>query len=354
MFKKGFKKLIAFILKLNRLLSTTVLLTILFIAFIFFTFSSTPTSENELYWKEFLKNNRIFSVLVPKNIQFANEKMPSNDFSVMESMERELLLNTYFHSQTLLMHKRANRWFPIIEPILKKNGIPEDFKYLSVIESNLSNTTSPKGACGFWQLLENTAKQYGLEINDEIDERYHVEKSTEAACKYFNAAYQTFGNWTLVAASYNMGMDGLKKQLEKQKVNSYYDLSLNDETARYIFRILSIKEILSMPKNYGYQLRKKDLYPPLTTMNITIDSTISDLALFAQANKVSYKILKYFNPWLRQNSLNMTNKKPYTIQFPTPEFNDTCFKLIATEDGSELIKSDTLIPTPPDSPNKND
>ena len=273
----------------------------------FFIFSSKTTTEDELYWKSFLANNKIFSVLVPQDLQFSNEKVPLHDFTVIESMERELVVNTYFHSQTILMHKRANRWLPLISTILKKNGVPDDFKYIPLIESNLSNSVSPKGATGFWQFVESAAKQYGLEVDDEIDERYNIETSTEAACRYFKDAYSTFGNWTLAAASYNVGIDGLKKQIEKQKANSYYDLALNDETARYVFRILAVKEVISDPKKYGYQLRKKDLYPPIPTLELTVDSSITDLADFASNHNVSYKILKYFNPWLRKNYLDNKN-----------------------------------------------
>ncbi|MFI5164670.1 MAG: lytic transglycosylase domain-containing protein [Bacteroidia bacterium] len=279
--------------------------------------------------------------MIPKDLQFANEKVPVYDFTVTESMERELLVNTYFHSQTILMHKRANRWLPFIAAILQKNGVPDDFKYIALIESNLSNTVSPKGATGFWQFLDGSGKQYGLEINDEIDERYNIEKSTEAACKYFKDAYKTFGNWTLAAASYNSGMDGLKTQIDKQKVNSYYDLALNDETARYIFRILAVKEIISKPKEYGYQLRKKDLYPVIPTQKTQIDSSITDLADFAIKNKVSYKILKYFNPWLRKNFLSNKNKKSYFIEFPKPGYNEEYMAHLASSDSLGMRTDDT-------------
>ncbi len=331
-----------------------IIFLLLLIPLEFFIFSSTKIDEDELYWKSFLANNKIFGTIVPKNLDFAGEKVPLYDFTVIESMERELLVNTYFHSQTILMHKRANRWLPLIASILKKNGVPDDFKYIALIESNLTNSISPKGATGFWQFIDGTGKQFGLEINDEVDERYHVEKSTEAACKYLKDAYKTFGNWTLAAASYNIGMDGLKKQIEKQKTNSYYDLSLNEETARYIFRILAVKEVISNPKNYGYQLRPKDLYPSIPTMDIKIDSTITDLADFAQKNNVNYKILKYFNPWLRKKFLTNKDKKTYIINLPKPGYNEEYIARLSASDSlgmrTETPPSETTVPiTPPDS-----
>jgi hypothetical protein len=312
------------------------------------------SSQDELYWKAFLANNKTYGVIVPRDLKFADEKVPVSDFTVTESMERELILNTYFQSQTIMMHKRANRWLPFISSILKKNGVPDDFKYIALIESNLTNSISPKGAAGFWQFIESSGKQYGLEMSDEIDERYNLEKSTEAACKYFKDSYKIFGSWTLAAASYNLGMDGLKNQLEKQKANSYYDLALNEETARYIFRILSVKEIIVNPQKYGYMLRKKDLYPPIPTQKIQIDSSISDLADFASKNNVSYKILKYFNPWLKKNYLSNKNKKTYFIEFPKSGYNEEYLAHLASSDSlgmriENTPPSEINIPSPADS-----
>lgn len=338
----------------KRLAGIILLVFLLMLPIEFFIFSSTVSEEDELYWKSFLANNKIYGVMIPKDLQFANEKVPVYDFTVIESMERELLVNTYFHSQTILMHKRANRWLPLISSILKKNGVPDDFKYIPLIESNLTNSISPKGATGYWQFVESAGKQYGLEMNDEVDERYSVEKSTEAACKYFKDAYKTFGNWTLAAAAYNVGIEGLKNQIEKQKANSYYDLSLNEETARYVFRILAVKEVISNPKYYGYQLRKKDLYPAISTRKIQIDSSVTDLADFAIKNNVSYKILKYFNPWLRKNSLANKDKKIYFIELPTQGYNEEYIARLASSDSLgmriEINPSESTVPiTPPDS-----
>jgi len=286
-----------------------------------FSYSFTDNLSDSAYENYFNTSYKTFSIRVPKNLNFAGEKTPITDFSVKESAEKELVVNTYWQSQSLLLHKRANRWFQIIEPILKKNDVPEDFKYIALIESQLTNAVSPQGATGFWQIIESTGLSYGMEINEDVDERYHVVKSTETACKYFKEAYKIFNNWTLVAASYNLGMGGVQGQLNKQKVKSYYDLALNEETARYVYRILAMKEIISRPKVYGYLLRKKDLYPPLSTKKITIDTTIQNLADFAIAQGINYKILKLFNPWLRTNSLENESKKKYVIEIPKGTMN---------------------------------
>lgn len=286
-----------------------------------FSYSVSDNMADSDYDDYFNASYKVFSIHIPKNLNFAGEKVPTTDFTVREAMEKELIINTYWQSQSLLLHKRANRWFPVIEPILKQNGIPDDFKYIALIESQLTNVVSPQGATGFWQLVEPTGRGYGLEISDEVDERYDVAKSTQAACKYFKEAYRIFGNWTLVAASYNRGMSGIQAALDKQKVDNYYDLLLTDETSRYVFRILAMKEVISRPKVYGYILRKKDLYPPVATKKISIDSTIHDLAVFAISQKINYKILKTFNPWLRLNALTNTMKKKYMIEIPKGSVN---------------------------------
>jgi len=339
---KVLHKLHHFFLYRKRLWGILCIGLLLLIPLELFIYSTNSTEEDELYWKTFLAHTKTLSVPIPNNLQFAGERVPLFDFTVYESMERELVVNTYFHSQSILMHKRANRWFPMIEKILKKNGVPDDFKYISLIESNLSNVVSPKGATGFWQLLSGTAREYGLEVNREVDERYHVEKATEAACKYILKAYKRFGNWTLAAASYNIGMEGLKKQLEKQKASTYYDLSLNSETARYIFRLLAVKEVISNPKQYGFIFRKKDLYPFIKTKTIHIDSTITNFADFASEHKISYKILKYFNPWLKKPTLTNKNKKSYLIQIPLEGYNE---EYISGTSHSDTLENNNSNPT---------
>ncbi|MHC1707041.1 MAG: lytic transglycosylase domain-containing protein [Bacteroidales bacterium] len=262
---------------------------------------------------------KVYALDLPDKLTFAGEEVPMDVFWVREAYDREILTNTYWHSSTFLMLKRTTRYFPVIEPILKKNGIPDDFKYLALAESNFTNSVSPAGATGFWQFLKGTGKEYGLEVTEEVDERYHLEKATEAACKYFLEAYRKFGNWTLAAAAYNAGMDNIAKPAAMQKGTSYYELLLNQETTRYIFRILAIREICSDPENYGFYLRDKDYYPPVPLNDLVIDTSIHDLATFALSKGINYKILKEFNPWLRKNTLLKKAHKSYTIKIPDPE-----------------------------------
>lgn len=262
----------------------------------------------------------ISSVKIPDSITFASEEVPVDLFYVKESFDRELTVNTYWHSSTLLLLKKASRYFPIIEPILKENGIPDDFKYISVIESGLSQAISPDNAVGFWQFLKGTGKDYGLEINDEVDERYHIEKATEAACKYFKDAYKDYRNWTIVAASFNAGKRGINRQVERQKVENYYDLLLNEETERYIFRILAIKAIFENPGDYMFSLKNKDFYPPIPTYEVSVDTAVKSWADFAFQYGINYRILKEFNPWLRQSYLTNKEARTYTIKIPKKEY----------------------------------
>ncbi len=275
------------------------------------------------YYSEIKKYNdlrdstySVYALPVPKNITFAGEKVPTEYFDVKEAVDKELHKITYWHSETFLYLKRAHRYFPQIEKILKENGIPDDFKYLAVTESGLSNSVSPSGAAGFWQILMKTGKSYGLEINDEIDERYNFDKSTQTACKYLNNAYRKYHNWALAAASYNLGQGNLDKQLKRQHASSYYDLLLNSETARYVYRIIAFKTIMKNPQNYGFKFRKCDLYPEIPFQKITIDSAVTDFAEFAESYNTNYKILKYFNPWLRDSFLTNKNNKKYTVNIP--------------------------------------
>lgn len=252
----------------------------------------------------------------PTSIAFAGEAVPLQISDVRERLDRELLINANLDAATLLIIKRANRSFPIIEPILKKWNVPDDFKYLAVIESALLNAVSPAGAKGVWQFMPETAREIGLEVNDMVDERYHLEKATEAACKYLLNSKSKFGSWTLAAASYNGGINGVKKQIEIQKVSSYYDLFLNDETSRYVFRILALKEILQNPQKYGFTIHANEMYVNLPSKKIIIDSSITDLALFAKEQGINYKIFKIQNPWLRDNKLLNTIRKRYEIEIP--------------------------------------
>ena len=235
------------------------------------------------------------------------------------------------------MFKRAYRWFPIIEPILKQHKIPPDFKYIALIESGFINKVSPAGAEGFWQFIKETGIKYGLEINEEVDERYNIEKATEAACAFFNEAHKKYNSWTMAAASYNRGINGIDKQIDKQRVSNYYDLLLNEESSRYVFRILAMKIIMSHPTQYGFYLRKKDLYPPIPTKVVMVDSTIHDLTTFAMKHKINYKILKEFNPWLTEGSLKNKEKKTYKIIIPKEEYLRYDLLLKEIEDQNRIL-----------------
>lgn len=253
---------------------------------------------------------------IPTTADFAGEPAPLNIIDVRERFEREILVNANLDATTLLIIKRANRAFPVIEPILAKYGVPDDFKYLAVAESGLLNAVSPAGARGFWQFMEATARESRLEVNGEVDERYHLEKSTEAACKYLLNAKQRFGTWTMAAASYNGGFGGVGKQVDIQKETNYYDLLLTDETFRYVFRILALKEIMKNPTLYGFNVAPEELYENLPVRKVEVDSTIADLASFAKSQGVNYKILKIHNPWLRDKKLTNATKKKYVLDIP--------------------------------------
>ena len=258
-----------------------------------------------------------------EDLTFAGERVPLEMFNIRERYERELLSTCYFHSNTMLLVKRSSRWFPVIEPILKKYGIPEDFKYLCVAESTLTNAVSPAGAVGFWQFMEATGKEYGLEINKEVDMRYNVEMETEAACRYFLKSYEIYHNWTLVAASFNAGTRRLSRFLKEQKVHSYYDLLLSDETERYIFRILAFKTILSNPEKYGIYVSKSLEYQPFKYKTVVVTESVDSWADFALEHDITYKLLKIFNPWLRDKSLKVKKGEVYEIKIPTRPFNLT-------------------------------
>jgi membrane-bound lytic murein transglycosylase D len=253
---------------------------------------------------------------VPTKITFATEPVPLGIPDVYERLDKELQINCYLHSNTIFLMKRAHRWLPQMEKILHQYEVPEDFKYLPLIESNLLNVTSNRDAVGYWQILKTSGKELGLEITDEVDERYDPIKATVAACKYLRKAYNKFGNWTMVAASYNRGMGGMDRALEDQQVNSYYDLYLNDETSRYVFRILAIKEIVENPRRYGFNVSPKHLYPEEPLRYVEVSESIKDLVSFAKAQGTNYKLLKRHNPWLRDERLTIKKGKKYRIAIP--------------------------------------
>lgn len=258
----------------------------------------------------------VYALSVPDDLNFAGEAMPLRDPDILERMDRELLVNTYWQSNGLLMFKRAKKYFPIIEPILKKNGIPDDFKYLAVIESGLTNAVSPAGARGVWQIMPATARENGLEVNKNVDERYHLEMATEVACKYLLKSKEILGSWTLAAAAYNAGNAGVSRRLKDQDVNGYYDLLLGEETGRYVFRIVALKTILSDPLTYGFNFTDNDLYQTIPTVGVEVDTVVTDFTKFANRFGINYKILKIHNPWLRESKLNNASRKKYRIEIP--------------------------------------
>lgn len=317
--------------KIKNILPGILLFVLLALIIEFLNFSTSAVTESN----SFNQNYKVLPVPLPDTMTFAGEPVPMKHFGIRENLEQEMLVNIYWQSQTMLGLKRAHRYFPEIERILKDNGIPDDFKYLAMAESGFTYKTSAVGAVGFWQILKATAIANGLEVDKDVDERYNLDKSTEAACRYFKEAYQQFHNWTLVAASYNMGMAGVAKAIEFQKQNNYYDLGLNTETARYIYRILALKQIQSNPERFGFYIRPADMYPLIPTMQVQVDSSIANLANFAISMHVNYRILKILNPWLLSSSLPNPDKQTYIILLPK---TDASF----VDLGENIVYNDSL------------
>jgi hypothetical protein len=286
-----------------------------------FSFGIGTDGSDLDHQRHFNDSYKIFSLTLPGELSFCGEPVPIEKLEVRERLDRELLVNTYWQSNSLLAHKRAARWFPVIEPILAREGVPDDMKYLALIESNLTNAVSPKGASGFWQFMKETAPTYGLEVNGEVDERYNVVKSTEAACRYLKEAKTRYGSWSMAAASYNLGFGGLDKQIGRQVVNDYWSLLLPEETSRYCARLLAMKEVIRDPERYGFHLRTKDLYAPYRTRSITVTGPIDDMAAFAQRQGTDYKTLKLLNPWLRDTKLTNAQGRSYEVLLPAADFD---------------------------------
>ena len=303
-------------MKQNKL-SFLSFLAVLSFFFLIFSYPTKKLSEDKLHEKKFNEKYSIFAINKPENLNFCGEALSIKSDDIWERMDKELLKNIYWQSNTMLYIKRANKFFPIIEPILKTNNIPNDFKYLALIESGLENVVSPSNAAGFWQILPSTAREYGLEVNKSIDERYNLEKATQVACDYLNKAYLKFGSWTMAAASYNKGQNGISRLIDNQGTNNYYNLYLNSETSRYVFRIIAVKEILENPKKYGFVYREKDLYLMPKYKEVQVDTTISNLARFAKKQGTNYKMLKQLNPWLRTTSMPDKSRRKYTLKIPT-------------------------------------
>jgi len=325
----------------------SIVLIIILIAFLlgqFFIFSkinnrSNPTDSQ--YYEAGKRFYKIFSIKIPESLTFAGEEVPLDKFYVREGLDRELLVNSYWQSNSMLLLKRSFRYFPLIDSILIANQVPADIKYIALIESGLENIVSPAGAAGFWQFLKATGSSYGLEINQDVDERYNLEKATVAACKYLKEAHAHFNSWTAAAAAYNMGTDGLDAVMTSQKCNNYYDLYLNKETQRYVYRILAVKLIYQSPVNYGFYLRNTDMYPEIPVYSVTVDSAVSNWPDFAKQHNSNYRILKELNPWIIKYSLANKENKKYKVLFPKPGY-EKYSKLFSEikQDGS--LFNDTL------------
>ena len=287
-----------------------------------FYIAKFQNGKNEDRLSKMGENLNTFSLLPPPNLNFAGETVPLEEEEVRERFDQELIRNVYYHSSTIMTMKRLGRWREPITRILKENKIPEDFIYLCVAESQLTNANSWRGARGFWQFIEETGKNFGLEINNQVDQRYDPIRSTHAACRYLKSAHSKFGNWTLVAASYNMGMNGVEMALTKQKMKSYYDLHLNRETSAYLFRILALKAVIENQGMYGFEVGEADMYPPLKFKIVKVKANITDLVQFALDNGTNYKMLKAFNPWLLKDELIVAKGKEYRIKIPQDQGED--------------------------------
>ena len=301
-----------------------------------------PAQSNDEQLEEYEGTDREFVVFeqidhithdveLPETMTFCGEEVPLDLFFVRERLERELMVNSYRHSATILQLKRTTRWFPVMEPIMEQYGLPEDFKYLAMIESELTNAVSPSKAVGFWQFLEGTGKEYGLEINKQVDMRYNVEKETVAACKYLKDSYRKFGSWISAAAAFNCGNGRITKTMEEQRVDSYFDMLLPEETQRYVYRILALKLITENPEKYGFTIRDNGWYRSYETKTVTVVQSIPDLVDFAYRQGTNYKMLKYFNPWLRSTSLTVSPGNSYEIKIPTGDFAKTHKKMRSAE-----------------------
>lgn len=279
---------------------------------------ANDSKEKKNQVRKYVNTHGLLSL--PKSMIFFGEQIQLEDEDIRERLDREIITNVYFQSSTTFALKRANRFFPEIEKILSEENVPEDFKYLAVIESNLSEVTSPAGANGFWQFMPYTAKEYGLVMNDEVDERMNLSKSTHAACAFIKNSHKIFGNWVNACASYNRGIGGVQSDMKWQKTNHYFDTDMNNETGRYVFRIMALKLIMENPKRYGFDIPKYQLYKPFKIKKIKIDNEISSLADWAQTKGINLKILRKLNPWLISNKLTI-HPTDYILKLPSKNEN---------------------------------
>jgi len=299
-------------------LNLAALVALFFIAFgctyIFLRIFIFPPAKNEISYID--NNYNCLGLNIPSNLDFCGEKIPSNNYKIKTSLDKEFFNNNYWKNNSAVLFAKAQKWFPYIEPILKKEGVPDDFKYVAIIESHLSNIVSPAGATGFWQLVTASAMNYGLEVNEFVDERYHVEKATVAACKLFKEAYSVFKNWTLAAAAYNRGIGGIQAALKNQNADSYYQLLLNEETGSFVYRILAYKTLFASPKHFGIKKKKWNYLAPIPFKTYKIDSSVTNLPALAKYLGCNKATLKLFNPWLLQDVLPNPNMKTYLLRVP--------------------------------------
>lgn len=302
-------------MELSKNMRILLVVNVLFVAMLGLIFASSFTGDGE---KGASPEQVVRSIDLNKDFDFCGEKLPMDNWDVRQRLDAELLRNVYFHSQTILAVKRANAIFPVIEPILKEEGVPDDLKYLAVAESALSNAVSPAGARGVWQFMKSAAEGYGLEVNGEVDERYDLVKATHAACKYLSREKERLGSWTLAAAAYNGGPDRIATEMEKQRAKNFYELNLAaDETMRYPFRIVAIKEVMEHPAQYEYVIEPDHLYPPLNDYKmVKVDGPVANWGDFAREHGTNYRMLKVYNPWLIDSKLTNREGRTYEIKLP--------------------------------------
>ncbi len=291
---------------------------LMFVVFSSYTDNDENQKKSQTNTSEKAPDNQIVQPLpTPEQIDFAGERFPVERFDVKERLDREILVNTYWHSNTIMNIKLAHKYFPVIEPILAEHGVPDDFKYLAVAESGLRNVTSPAGAKGIWQFMKGTARQYGMVVNGEIDERLNLEKATHAACKYLKKSKEEHGSWMFAAAAYNMGGAKLATTKTDQRAKSYFDLNMNQETMRYVFRLAAMKEIMSQPTKYGFYIDDYIKYQPITdTYNVEVTGTVENWGDWAAKYNLGYRTLKVYNPWIVDHKLVNKEKRKYLVRIP--------------------------------------
>lgn len=298
----------------NRIVLTTLFVVIFVSIYLFLKIYIYPPSENNVSYRN--NNFYVFGLNIPAHLDFCGEPIPSNDIRIKKYLEKEFVSDEYWQNHSRELFSKAQRWFPVIEPILKEEGVPDDFKYLAVIESHLSNVTSPAGASGFWQLVPSSAANYGLEINENVDERYNVERATRAACGHILDAYKVFKSWTLSAAAYNRGIGGIQNALKAQGSDNYFDLVLNSETGSFVYRLLAFKTLLSSPSHFGINKKHKKGQGGLPFKIYKIDSTVSNIHQLAAHLGTSEKDIRAFNPWWLGHELQNPARKRYEIKIP--------------------------------------